>query len=275
MAACWSNTPIICITSPLYPGTSGDCRHTCSLEADKSPTNICRLPRRAGHLRHRVTNKVPAPYHGRNLAIQMSHHVSNAQIPGPKWSPSSYGCSPVHVPRRQGRQHAQIPRTITISAPLLPGYLRAGDTNDRCITVRVHSGYSSATSLQVAPVTSSWSLPSVFPHSYANLHFYVVLHLIIPLNTLDANRERSCSPWMIPYQIVNKGCTIWYPGGHGSLLGRKKKKKPSPAVEVKKKKEKEKEKKNFTNLWSKKKKTSLPKAAKNKISIQTRNSVQW
>ena len=46
---------------PRYPGTSSDRAHICSLEADKSPSNVCRLPRRAGHLQPRVTDKVLAP----------------------------------------------------------------------------------------------------------------------------------------------------------------------------------------------------------------------
>ena len=45
--------------APGYSGTSRDHGYICSLEADKSAANIRRLPRRAGHLWCRVTDKVP------------------------------------------------------------------------------------------------------------------------------------------------------------------------------------------------------------------------
>ena len=47
--------------APWYLGTSQDRAHTRSLEADKSPANIRRLPRRAGHLQCWVTVKVLTP----------------------------------------------------------------------------------------------------------------------------------------------------------------------------------------------------------------------
>ena len=103
---------------PPYPGTTGNRSHTHSLEANKSPATIHRLPCRARHLRHRNTDKSRPPFHGRTCQIRVVHLRSQ-----PEWSPSSHRHNPIHVPRRQGRQHA----------PLLPGYLGARDTNDRCI----------------------------------------------------------------------------------------------------------------------------------------------
>ena len=110
---------------PQPPGTSGDHGHTCFLEADKSLANIRQLPHRAGHLRRRVTDKFPPPRPhtmgetSYNTNVILCLNCSNSQ---PKWLPSSHGHNPVHVPRRQGRQHAQIPCTIMTSAPLLPRY---------------------------------------------------------------------------------------------------------------------------------------------------------
>ena len=63
--------------TPGYPGTSGDCGHTPSLEADKSPANICQLPRRAEHLWRRVANIVPA------LIPQENPDEVPAEIPSP------------------------------------------------------------------------------------------------------------------------------------------------------------------------------------------------
>ena len=94
--------------APRYTGTSGDRGHTRSLEADKSPANIHRLPRRVGQGR----------------TCQITAHLRSR----PKWSPSSHGRNPCTC-------YPQIPYTIMTNAPLLPGLLGAGDTNDRCISI--------------------------------------------------------------------------------------------------------------------------------------------
>ena len=115
-----------------YPGTSGYCGQTCSLEADNSPTNIRRLPRRARYVHLQVTNIVPA------LKPQENPDKVPVQIPAQmitiKPRPQPHSCSPpAGTGRTGGPQHAQIPRTIMTSAPLLPGSPAAGDTNGRCI----------------------------------------------------------------------------------------------------------------------------------------------
>ena len=119
--------------APWYPGTSRDGSHIGSLEADESPTNICWLPRRAGHLRRRVTNKVPAliPYHGTSLMRSQLKFLAQMITIKPWQQPRS--CS-----GQQGHQHKQVPRTITTSALLLQGYPGARDTNDRCISLVWH-----------------------------------------------------------------------------------------------------------------------------------------
>ena len=73
---------------PGYPGTSKDRCQTHSLEADKFPSNIRRLPRRAGHLRYWITNKVPALMPGENadevpaqIPSPNDHHQATAATP--------------------------------------------------------------------------------------------------------------------------------------------------------------------------------------------------
>ena len=69
--------------APKYPGTGGDCGHTRSLEAVKFPANIRRLPCRAGHIWHRVTDNVHA------LIPQEKPLWGPSSNSWPKWSPSS------------------------------------------------------------------------------------------------------------------------------------------------------------------------------------------
>ena len=120
----------ISFASPArYPGTSGDHGQTRSSKAEKSPTNIHRLRRRAGYFQCQVPALIPQENPNKVLAqISSPNDHHQATVATPYMSPASRGC-----------QHAQIPRTITTSALLLPRYPGARDTNNWCISSKMIS----------------------------------------------------------------------------------------------------------------------------------------
>ena len=114
--------------APRYPGTSEDHSQTCSLEADKSPANIHWLPRKAGHLQHRVTDKVQAliPWENPDEVL--------AQIPSPNDHHQATAATLYMFPTGRDVSMHKSP-TISWQVPrYCPGTQGAGDTNDRCIS---------------------------------------------------------------------------------------------------------------------------------------------
>ena len=102
---------LVCRGEHTGPCTNGDRSHTRSLEANKSPANICRLPRRAGHFRRRVTDN-SRPHTMENLSwFVKSQPISN---PGKNDHHQATAATLHMVPA------GRIPRTIMTSAQLLP-----------------------------------------------------------------------------------------------------------------------------------------------------------
>ena len=106
--------------APGYPGTSGDSGQTCSLEADKSPANIRQLPRRAGHLRYRVTYKGPALIPWENpdkvLAQILAQMITIKPPPQPCTCFPPARCQRAQIPTLS----QQVPRYCPV--PRGPGY---------------------------------------------------------------------------------------------------------------------------------------------------------
>ena len=113
--------PITCI--PGYRAL-----HTRSLEANKSPGNICRLPRRAENLRHQVTDKVQAPILRDIPAEVPAQMITMKPQPQPRLHMFPAG--------RDVSIHKSL--HYNEECPTIARVPEARDTNDRCISEPLH-----------------------------------------------------------------------------------------------------------------------------------------
>ena len=109
---------------PVYPGFSGNCHHARSWEADKSPLTSAEMP--DGHLHPQVKGKVPAPHTTKNK----EHGEPNSQ--SKLYHYQAMAATPYMLYAGRASTWKNLSHDHD-NATLMPGWLGASDTNDRCI----------------------------------------------------------------------------------------------------------------------------------------------